>query len=194
MFRFLVYALILGLSSLASIGCQTKDAEKLPLAVDPAYSVNVVQVPEYWPREEIDWPALEPSRSLHQEAHDLHGEPDFIRLVYTFDNRFVRPIELEEKHIMSARRPAPLTEWVYIDQEKVIRFEGTRFVEDKISDELRMICLHGDPTQFHEAKESDGTIRRTYTYLNLGKEFTFYDGVLANTRDFSAAHGYQIRN
>jgi hypothetical protein len=185
---------MMAIALMAFAGCQTKDPEKLPLAVDPAYSVNVVPVPEYWPREKLDWPETEPSRTLHQEAYNLHGKPDFIRLVYTFDDRFVRPTELGENHILIGKRPAPLTEWVYIDRDMVIRFEGTRYVEDKVSDELRMICMHGDPTRMHQARESDGTVRRTYTYMNLGREFTFYDGRLANTREFSGATGFTIRD
>ncbi len=193
MVRTSVSLLVLIVSSLLVLGCGSKNPEDLPLEVNPLYSVNIVPVPDFWPREKIDWPIKEPQRSLHQEAWAVHGTPDYIRLVYTFDDRFVRPIELEENHTMIGKRPGPLTEWIYLDQDKVIRFESSRYVEKPVSEELRMICTHGDPTQFHEAREADGTVRRTYTYLNLGKEFTYIDGNLYNTRDFSPAHGFQFR-
>jgi hypothetical protein len=193
MVRLLSLTFLAACILLIGTACASKDPEKLPLEVDALYSVNVVGVPSYWPREKLDWPLEEPQRSLHKEAHGIHGNPDYIRFVYTFDDRFIRPSELEENHRMIGKRPAPMTEWVYIEQDKVLRFESNRYVEKPLTEELRMVCTHGDPTQVKEVREPDGTLRRIYTYLDLGKEFVYYDGKLSTTRDFTPAPGFQTR-
>ncbi len=168
-------------------GCTTPP-EKKPLATDPEFSVNVIPVPEFWPREKLDWPEDEEIRRIRKDAWGTHGTPDFIRTLFTFDNRIVRPIELAEGIVLSGARPRPAEEWVYISDGKVVRFEGRKVIEEDLRDDVKTVCTHGDPMAVKDFDMGD-FIQTSFFYYNVGKEFVYVDGKLIDTRSFAPAPG-----
>ncbi|MBX3728183.1 MAG: hypothetical protein KF858_03280 [Candidatus Sumerlaeia bacterium] len=171
-FGLLALALTL---TVAMVGCN-RGPEKKRLEMDPRFSVNVMPVPSFWPRPNMDWPKEPLERVAHQRAWVEYGTPDFIRKVFTFDDRIVRPIELEERHTLIGKRPTPLMQWIYLDRGITVTFNGPRYEEGKLSDQLRVVCLHGDPNDIKEFPRPEFT-QTSFYYHNHGLEFVFIDGV-----------------
>jgi len=170
-------------------GCgKHKPAHKRPLEADPTFSLNVVPVPEFWPREKFDWPKNEEMRRIRKDAWARYGTPEFIRKVYTFDGRIVRPSELEEGHVLVGARPTPVDEWIYIDEKIRVRFEGREVKESPLTDEIETVCMHGDPVAIKDFDMGDFN-QRSFYYYNVGKEFVFVDGRKTDERTFATAPG-----
>ncbi len=170
------------------LGCGSRKPEKKPLAMDPEFSLNVMPVPDFWPRDKFDWPEDEEARRIRKEAWGTHGTPDFIRFVYTFDNRIVRSLELAEGMVLSGARPKPAQEWIYIADGKTVRFEGRKVHEEKLTDDVKTVCTYGDPMAIKEFDMGD-YVQTSFYYYNVGKEFVFVDRRLTDTRMFAIAPG-----
>jgi hypothetical protein len=173
-----------------------KDPSKAPLEIDPNYSVNVIPVPAFWPREKFDWSKDEAQKVVQKDTLAKYGRPDYIRMLYTFEDRMVRPAEAMQGNTMPGKRPTPLVEWVWIDDNRVVRFDGAQAKEREISDELRMVCLNGDPGQVTRVPlpGAPDKQRVTYVYFNLGKEFIFVDGKKVDEKTLShSADGLNLR-
>jgi hypothetical protein len=173
----------------ALTGCNKNNPEKEPLTLDQDFSVNVMQVPTYWPREKMDWPEDALQARTQQEAWARHGTPDFLRMVYTYDNRVVRPIELDPSSTLAGARPAPLVQWIYIDDDKTLLFRDDRVIEGELDDIVETVCMLGDPAEL-DYREQDGVTRTRMMYYNRGQELIFYDGVLAEKRQHPALPGW----
>lgn len=184
-------ALFLLGTSLLATACGKKEPALEP---DPEFSINVMVVPDFWPREEIDWPEDETLRRVQQEAWARYGTPDFLRFVYTVDRRIVKPSEAVEGHRMSGRRGSkPEDEWVYFDQGIVLRFKGTEVIERPLDDMLKTIVLYGDPNEIKRWPEL-GVERTSFTYYDHGKTFNFGGGKLTDTYEFKPMPGFNMRD
>lgn len=175
---------LLAIASAGLVACGGKNRK--PIDINPDYSVNVIPVPEFWPREDIDWAEEPAKRAVQEEVYARLGRPDFFRKVYTFDNRIIRPQELSPYAVLMGQRPTPLFHWVYIDLDKVITFTGETYKEEEISDQLRTVALHGDPNDIKNFPV-DGIQRTSYYYFNHGKEFVFVNGTLTEERALGTA-------
>ena len=154
-----------------------KKPEKKPLSMDPSFSVNVMPVPTFWPRDKFDWPDDEDKKAVHQAAYAKYDKPDFIRKVWTFDDRIVTSQEMEEGTHMVGKRPEPLVEWIYLDREFVLRFKGTQEPEKRdLSDQLAVVCIEGDPNNIDYVSLDEQTEQETWQYWTSGMEYTFVEG------------------
>lgn len=174
--------IVLALALAAGCGKQ-KPAHKRPLEPDASFSLNVIAVPDFWPREKFDWPKDEELRRIRKDAWGRYGTPDFIRKVFTHDGRIVRASELVEGHVMAGARQKPLDEWVYLDEKIRVRFENREVVEEPLTDEIKTVCTYGDPVAIKEFDMGEYT-QHSFYYYNIGKEFVFVDGRLTDTRTF----------
>lgn len=169
---FMVLLAILAFSA----ACEKKP-EKKPLELNPEFSVNVMPVPDFWPREKFDWPEDPHERQVYQQAWAEHGTPDFFRQVHTFDGRIVRPIELEEGHTLISRRPSAVWEWVYLEDEKLLKFRGAKMEVEELPDTVRVVCEYGDPNEIKTFELTDQEEKTVFIYYNHGMKFEFVDGV-----------------
>lgn len=166
-------------------GC-SRNPKKQPLKLDQRFSVNVIKVPEYWPREKLDWSRDAQQRAVQQETYARYGRPDFIRRVYTFDNRIVRPGELGPHSVLMGQRPEPLSQWLYLDQKIAVTFQGgAKHEVIDLPDQVRIVALHGDPNDIKNFPV-DGIERTSFYYYNHGREFVFVNGVLTQTKNLGA--------
>ena len=187
-----ILAPLLGVLLVVLGGCEKKPEEK-PLEIDQKFSVNVIPIPHYWPREKFDWPTSPVERNIRQEAWAKYGTPDFLRRIYTFDNRIVRPLELSEGHVLAGKRPVPLDQWVYIEEDRTITFTGPRMELGTIPDQIRIVCLNGDPNEVKEFPRADFTMV-SFFYYNQGKEYVFMDGKLwKEVRHSDPIYGAEIK-
>lgn len=166
--------------SLGATGCR-RGPEKRALIYDPTFSLNVKRVPSYWPREDLDWPRNEMEREARKEAWANYGTPDFIRHVRTFDRRIVRPVEMEKGHVLAGQRNRPLIQWIYLDKDLVLEFDGPRVEELELDDKLRTVCIYGDPNDIRSLDQQHYE-RTSFYYYNHGREFIFVDGTHIDTR------------
>lgn len=194
-FSGLALGALLGVAAACATG-DKPEPEKVPLEIDPNYSVNVIPVPTFWPREKFDWSKDEAQKTTQKDTLAKHGRPDYIRLLYTFEDRMVRTPEVMAGFTMPGKRPEPVIEWVWIDDDRVVRFDGADAKERTIDDELRMVCLNGDPGQITRVPLSPDSKEEkvTYVYFNLGKEFIFVDGKQIEERKLGqSADGLNLR-
>lgn len=172
----------------------SRGPEKRPLEIDPVFSVNVIPVPDYWPREKLDFPKDDPRmRRLMREALAEHGRPDFLWMVQTYDRRPVHQAELRRPETMSARRSKSFLDWVYLEQRLVVSFEGGEIRELPLTDKIRTICLYGDPNEVRPFRTADGRNEPRWIYYAYGLEFAFSGHDLVGTFDFTPLPGFEIR-
>ncbi len=179
---------LLVVTGIATTGCGEKKPEKLPLTADPIFSVNVIPVPAFWPRENFDWSEDENLRILEKSTYEEYGAPDYIRLVHTFDRRIVREAELLKDVVLAGRRPKPIYEWIYMDRKLVLQFNGPQVVEAPLTDKLKIVCEYGDPVAVRNFNV-DGIPLTSFYYYNHGKEFVFNRDDLVQVHSFNAMPG-----
>jgi hypothetical protein len=187
-----VAAAIVVLALAGGAGC-SKKPHKQPLAPSEKFSVNVVPTPAFWPRDKFDWPENPAERRAREEAWATHGTPDYIRFVHTVDRRIIRPLEIAEGHTLPGRLPEADTEWVYFADKKVVSFSGTKVTERPLDDMLSTVCLYGDPNEVKTFTIAGGE-RKTFTYYNHGRTFTFADDKIISTQEHPPMPGFEMRN
>ena len=163
------------------------------LKPDPDFSVNVMAVPEWWPREELDWPEDAARRQVEQDAWARYGTPEFLRFVYTVDRRIVKPSESLEGHRMAGTQGKPDIEWIYVNDEIILSFNKGKAVERPLDDRLRTVVLYGDPNEIKRWPEL-GVERTSFTYYDHGKTFSFAGDKLMDTYDFKPMPGFNMRD
>ncbi|MDK2970974.1 MAG: hypothetical protein PWP23_729 [Candidatus Sumerlaeota bacterium] len=183
MTRFLLAPVLMVALALA-LACE-KGPEDKPVTLDPQFSVNVMAVPTFWPREDMDWPEEPHERVVQENVYREYGRPDYFRNVHTFDRRIVLPIELEEGHVLAGRRPKALTQWIYIDEGKVLTFDGGKFEESELTDEVRTVCTYGDPQDIKRFDRPEFE-QVSYLYYDQGLEIVFIDGKKSREKRISA--------
>ncbi|MGF1572132.1 MAG: hypothetical protein ACFCU1_03600 [Sumerlaeia bacterium] len=184
-FKLLFVSLIMLFSIIAMGGCE-RGPEKKPIEFDPNYSVNTVPTPYFWPREKMDWPKNELDKSIRQTTYQNYGKPDYLRNVYTVDRRVVRPKDLLEGIQLPGKKSSITIEWIYLEEELVIEFDGPRVIEHELDDLLRTVCIYGDPGIVRDHVQANGDINQVYLYYNHGKEFTFNGTKLIKERTLSS--------
>lgn len=152
-------------------GC--REEEKI-FAPDPEFSINVWKAPEWWPREDKDWPVDPVEARIQQDALAEYGRPQFFRAIWRTDRRVVTQAEMRE---LIEKKSSVLeggeTEWIYLEDRKVLRFHPRRLEERPLDDRLRVLCLNGDPEQIRLTKAPDGRTLETYTYYSTGMMYRF---------------------
>jgi len=183
-----IFFLLIIAGSFTLAGCGGKK-DNVPLTPDPSFSVNVMPVPPNWPRERVDWPSNEEHKVVQKGIYEKYDKPDFIRYVYTFDARFVTSEEMQQWRHMVGKRPEPLVEWVFLDEEKVYRFDGKKEpVDRELEDKLRVICMEGDPQKVtnvavHPEEDMEKEI---WFYYTSGNEYHFIEDRKVSERKVSA--------
>ncbi|MDX2176864.1 MAG: hypothetical protein SF028_10375 [Candidatus Sumerlaeia bacterium] len=164
--------LLILLAAAMALGCG-KDEPKL--APDPEFSINVLETPSWWPREEKDWPGNPIEARLMEDTLAERGRPDFLRVVWTRDRRIVRQSDMISALSADGRglKDATEFEWVYLDDEEVVRFKAAETEVRPLDGRLRAVCLYGDPQAFKSGKDPLGRERETYFYYDRGKIFYF---------------------
>lgn len=184
-----VYTLLILSIFLSTIlaGC-SKGPEKKPIEIDPNYSVNVVSVPSYWPREKLDYPKKDTvMKQTMIKAYRQYGRPDYLRRVYTADRtRIIRPNDLQEGVTLPGRIPEK-TEWIYTKEDLILEFKFDEIIEHELDDRLEIICLYGDPNEIRPHKTQLGDLNIIYTYYGHGT-FTFHEGKLLREDKFMQSH------
>lgn len=166
-------------------GC-TKGPEKKPIVFDPKYSVNTVPVPEFWPREKMDWPKTELAISVRRSVYENYGKPDYLRNVYTIDRRVVRSKDLMDGIQLPGKKASVTIEWIYLEKNLAIEFNGPRVIEHELDDLLRTVCIYGDPGIVRDHVQPTGEVYQIYLYYNHGKEFTFDGNKLIKERTLTS--------
>lgn len=182
--RWRAFGIALALLIVVS-GCERGPEDK-DIALDPTYSINVVAVPPFWPRDDRDWSDNPTIAEIQKETWAREGNPDYLRTVYTHEDRIVHPTELSEGNVLVGRRSANLTEWVYLDEKKVIRFDGANVTESELTDPVRIVCLYGDPNDIKRF-EKEAFTETQFFYINHGKIFVFVDGKLQEERNLGTS-------
>jgi len=187
--RILKTALRLAALSLMPLVCLPMLAcggkKPTPITFDSDFSVNISPVPSFWPREEVDWPEDELQRKVMQQAWVDYGNPDYFWFVHTTDRRIIRQSELQEGHLLAGRREKPLLDWVFIDRDLVVSFDGPKAVELPLTKRVRTVCLYGDPNEIRESRGPDGRMRTFWTYYNHGKIFQFDGDLIVDEKVFT---------
>lgn len=167
--RFLAAAL---LAVALMVGC---GKEEPSLAPDPEFSINVMETPPWWPREEKDWPADPIESRLMEDTLAERGRPEFLRVVWTRDRRIVRQHEMVSALEAKGRglKDAPEFEWIYLDDAEVVRFLPTKIETRPLDDRLKAIALYGDPQTVRTTKDPLGREQETFFYYDRGKIFYF---------------------
>jgi hypothetical protein len=181
--RFLLILAVLFVSVLPGCGKKPKDQ---PIRFDPNISVNVVPVPEFWPREDKDFPKSELDRAVREQALEKYGRPDYLRQVYTVDRRVIRPKDILEGIHLPGKKATPTLEWLYIDEKLALEFDGPRMVEHELDDQLRIAAIYGDANIVRNHPQADGRVFQIHTYYNHAKEFTFYGTTLVKEKTLTS--------
>ncbi|MEQ8820285.1 MAG: hypothetical protein RLY93_08565 [Sumerlaeia bacterium] len=182
--RFFTGGLLLAaLIAFLGAGCGKKKLEP-----DIDFSINVMPVPQWWPREDKDWPEIPAAREAQQQVWAERGTPDYFRIVYTADRRIVRQPELGTGR-MAGKKDQVELEWIYFEDGEVISFAGPKVKERDIDDQLRTVCKYGDPSEIKTWPEV-GVERSSFTYYDHGKTFYFVDGALTDTYEFKPMAGF----
>lgn len=149
--------------------------EKQKLAPDPKFSINVMETPEFWPREDKDWPKDEEKRLIMEGTYAEMGRPDFFRVIWTPDRRIMRQREMVEMLDQKGRglNKAPELEWIYLDKGKVVRFTRTEAQVRDLDERLISLCRLGDPNDVKVRRDPDGRNVEIYTYYNTGQILYF---------------------
>lgn len=168
-------------------------SKKPELKPDPTFSMNVMVVPEWWPREELDWPKDPDLAQVQQDALQERGRPDYIRMVWTRDRRILRQSELAEKARLRGGLPKPEMEWVYLEKGQVVRFKGTKVLEEPLNDELRAVCEFGDPNDTKDFDEK-GRHKQIWTFRDNGKILYFEDGKRVQTQDIPPMPIFEMKD
>ncbi len=149
--------------------------EKQKLAPDPNFSINVMEVPEFWPREDKDWPKDEEKRLAMEGTYAEMGRPDSFRVIWTPDRRIMRQREMVEMLDQKGRglNKTPELEWIYIDKGKIVRFTPKEAQARDLDDRTLTLCRLGDPNDVKVRRDPDGRNVEIYTYYNTGQIIYF---------------------
>lgn len=189
--RLLLIVLLLGAVLAPVSGCKRKR-----LRPDPAFSLNVMTVPEWWPREKKDWPKDPAEARVMKEALDANGRPDYLRIVWNRDRRLVRQGEMVRAIQRGGRGLTPPEfEWVYFDDNKVIRFFPRRAETRELDDRLKTVCNYGDPNEIKTLSDAMNREMDIFTYYEQGK-LIYFDRATGRTikeDKFQAIDGFERR-
>jgi len=159
--------------ALGAASCPTKE---MALNVDQKFSVNLVRPAAMWPR-------LDKLSPAEIEAYEKHGRPDYFRIWY--NSRGDISASREAGPIIRAKKLTDLPRsWIYEAKGFEIQFPTlAKSVEAPLSDQLKVLCLRGDP-QARDQQTKNGMLRETWTYYDVGEEYFFYDGRLTEKQVF----------
>ena len=154
--------------------CPTKE---MALNVDQKFSVNLVRPAALWPRLE----SLSPAEI---EAYQKYGRPDYFRLWY--NPRGEISTSREAGPVIRAKKLGDLPRsWVYEAKGIEVQFPTqAKFVESPLTDQLKILCLRGDP-QERDFQPRNDKIREMWTYYDVGEKYFFMDGRLVEKQVFS---------
>lgn len=181
---------------LAAFGAASCNKNKQKLAPDPEFSINVMEVPEFWPREDKDWPKDEDKRLVMEGTLADRGRPDFFRVVWTADRRIVRQREMVDALEKKGQGlTAPELEWIYADDGKIVRFHKDKAEVRDMDDRLATICTLGDPNDVKVRRDAAGTNTEIFTYYNTGQIMYFEQktGLRLREDQVPATPGYKGR-
>jgi len=137
--------------------------------LDTKFSVNLARPVPTWPQVKELSPA-------ELDAYEKYGKPDFFRIWYS-----------ERGDIVTSREAGPAIRgklvselprsWVYARTKTELQFVSpTKFVEVPISDEIKVLCLRGDPQERDRQALPNGSIRVVWRYFDVGESYAFVDG------------------
>lgn len=140
--------------------------------LNPAFSINVVKTPEWWPDDDTFKTKRNPTGEAQRAYYEQWGRPDFIRLIYRKDRTV---IDFDTYWANNSRLPPVIGyAWVYLDRKIETHFnEKTGVEEGPLSDEIRMICDEGDPDQILRLEAPEGMRKVRFFYRQTGKAVTF---------------------
>lgn len=165
-------SLCMAFALLVTVGCK-KEGDKL--APDPDFSINVLATPEFWPREDKDFPESEEGRILMEATLEDWGRPEVLRVIWTPDRRIMRQremVESLERKGQGLRKPE--FEWIYVDKMKVLRFRNNKTEERDLDARLLKVCELGDPNEVKIRRDPEtGVITETFIYYGTGQILYF---------------------
>lgn len=137
--------------------------------LDSKFSVNLA-------RPAPTWPEVKKLQPAELDAYEKYGKPDFFRIWYN-----------ERGDIMTSREAGPAIRgklvselqrsWIYERTKTELQFVSpTKYVEVPISDQVRVLCLRGDPQERDHQSLPNGSVRETWRYFDVGESYTFVDG------------------
>ncbi len=149
--------------------------EKQKIAPEPDFSINVMDVPEFWPREDKDWPKDEEKRLVMEGTYAEMGRPEFFRVIWTPDRRIMRQREMVEMLDQKGRglNKTPELEWIYLEKGKIVRFTQTEAQLRDLDDRTLTLCRLGDPNDVKIRRDAEERNVEIYAYYNTGQIFYF---------------------
>lgn len=150
--------------------------KEMALNVDEKFSVNLVRPAATWPRLN----RLSPGEI---EAYQNYGKPDYFRILYPPHGEI--STSREAGPAIRAKRLKDLPRsWIYETKKIEIQFpSAAKFVEMPLSDQMKVLCLRGDP-QDRDFQTKNGRIHESWTYYDVGEKYFFLDGHLAEKQVF----------
>jgi hypothetical protein len=160
--------------TMGSASCPTKE---MALNVDQKFSVNLVCPAALWPR-------LDRLKPAEIEAYQKHGKPDYFRILYSPHGEIAT--SREAGPVIRAKKLADLPRsWVYEAKKIEVQFVSpAKFVEVPLSDQLKILCLRGDPQERDHQSKND-MVREMWTYFDVGEKYFFLDGRLVEKQVFT---------
>lgn len=178
---------------LTTAACNNKPKPKVS-GLDTTFSWNIATVGDEWPDEEKSW-SENPNIARHQQRiYEEMGTPDFFWVYWRPDGSPLTSREIEtQSWIYRDSKNHPLKKqpdlgWIYLADDKLIRFRNSGPEEIELTDMVRTICDLGDP---HEIKDINDEI--IYQYYDEGKIFYYRNGELYKEQDTPRMEGFYDR-
>ena len=136
-------------------------------------SINVLAPPWWWPDEDTFREKYNKLGDIQKQYLEEQGKPEYLRLLF---NRQGTVLGYDA---MSMRQGMPEPKglaWIYIERNLEVTFETSGPVEKPLTDEVKTLCLLGDPDEIKPIG-TDQTIRNVrYIYNREGVHIDFLDG------------------
>jgi len=151
--------------------------KKMSFSLDTKFSVNLV-------RPSPTWPKLEKLSLAQLEVYEKYGRPDYFRIWYNPRGEIVTAREAGP--IIRAKRLGELPRsWVYENKKIEVRFTSpSKYEELPLSDQLKVLCLRGDPQERDVQTLKGGIVRESWTYFDVGEKYFFIDGHISKKQVF----------
>lgn len=176
---FLALALVF-----AASGC----AHKFNYGVNERFSMNIGPVPPWLTDPKA------PLRPAEKEVLERRGMPDFIRVWWKTDGSPITSSDLSGRHdeYQEIVNAAPKS-WLYVRAEKGDKDEEVVFVNDgasyrvrPLSEQLKLLCQYGDPSNKITPVVIDGLKHETWMWYEHGLQLELVNGHVISSKNFPA--------
>lgn len=158
------------------------EEEKDIVRLDPRFSFNVAEVPNWFPGEDA------PLNDTERLVHLTKGAPDYIRFWWDKNGKFIKGSDFSGRmgEVSSMVKEVDRS-WIYMDEGVEVKFPSRGgYTENDLEDRTRAVCEFGDPTsRVPPRMNRDGLLKENWRWVDQGVFIDFVDGAETRRRFFA---------